>query len=90
MPRIFFVPAAFLPGLRVTVPSAFSSAPLTLSVTVAFLLWWVLGALFLVTPAPVVDFLVVDLLEAGFVVVVVDLRLRSGVVEIDGKTRGLE
>lgn len=49
-----------------------------------------LAALFFVTPALVVDFLAVAFLVVGFVTVVVDLRFRSGVVEIDGSTRGLE
>lgn len=40
------------------------------------------------TPAPVVDFFVVAFLVP--VLVVVDLRVRSGVVEMDGRTRGLE
>lgn len=37
-----------------------------------------------------VGFLVTDFFVAGLVVVVVDLRLRSGVVEMEGRTRGLE
>lgn len=40
------------------------------------------------TPAPVVDFLVADFLVPALVVV--DLRWRSGVVEMAGRTRGLE
>lgn len=42
----------------------------------------------MVTPAPVVDFFGVTFFVTDLVVV--DLRLRSGVVETDGKTRGLE
>ena len=87
VPRIFLVPAAFLPGLRVTEPSTFSRAPSTLSLTLAFLLWWVAGALFF-TPAPVALFLVA-VFVAGLRAVVV-LRLRSGVVETVGTTRGFE
>ena len=83
MPFIFLVPAAFLPGLRVRVPSTFSSAPSALSFTFGFLLVFV-------TPAPVVLFLVVAFLVVGLRVVVVDLGLRSGVVEMAAATRGLE
>lgn len=83
MPFIFFAPAAFLPGLRVTVPSAFSSAPSALSLIFGFLL-------VLATPAPVVLFLVVAFLAAGLRVVVVALGLRSGIVETAAATRGLE
>lgn len=77
------MPAAFFPGLRVTFPSAFSSAPSTLSLIFGFLLWCVAGARFFVTPAPVVLF-------GAALFVPVALRFRSGVVEIDATTRGLE
>lgn len=90
VPLIFFAPAAFFPGLFVIVPSAFSSAPSTLSLRCGCLLWLVFGARFLVTPAPVVLFLVVVGLLVAVVEVAVALRLRSGVVETAAAMRGLE
>lgn len=73
-------------------PSAFSTAPSILSFKCDFLLWWVLGALFL-TPAPVVLFLVVVFLVVvlGLVArVAVVLRFRSGVVDTALRMRGFE
>ena len=79
VPFIFFVPAAFLPGFRSTVPVAFSTAPSTLSLIVG-LLFFAAGARFLVTP-PVALALVLE--------VPVVVRLRVGSVETVSKTRGL-
>jgi len=53
-------------------------------------LWWVAGARFFATPAPVVLFFGAAFFVVGLLVVVVVLRLRSGVVEMAAATRGLE
>jgi hypothetical protein len=91
VPFICLVPAAFLPGLPSTAPFAFSIAPSTLSLGVAFFLVAVLGFATrpLVTP---VRFLPV--LALGLVAVPVffarGLRAVAGEVLIASMMRGLE
>jgi len=81
-PLVFFVPAAFLPGLPSTLATTFLTAPSTFSFKVGFL-GVVAVADFFVTPAPVLG------LGAAFFFVVV-LRLRAGSVETAVKIRGFE
>lgn len=83
VPRICRVPAAFFPGLRVSLPFSFLAAPSILSFRCGLRWWCVAGCVVPVIPWP---------RRRPVVVVVVCLvfRLRSGSVEMFNWMRGFE